>query len=308
MSSAEWVIKARGLCKQYGDQQVVNGINLEVRKGECFGLLGPNGAGKTTTLRMILGSTVPSAGELQVLGCPVPEQARVMRHRVGVVPQHDNLDPDFSVEENLYSYASFFGLKRRQFAERIPELLAFANLESKAKANIQSLSGGMQRRLTLARALVNQPELVVLDEPTTGLDPQARHVIWQRLRSLLNDGVTILLTTHYMEEAQRLCDRIAIIDNGRVLAVDTPKGLIAEHIEPFVLELHGDVAEQVVASLPDGIVVRRELVGETLFCYVQNEQALLPELHRLVDVPHIYRPAGLEDVFLKLTGRDLRDG
>lgn len=302
------VVDAKGLCKRYGDQQVVNGVDLQVRRGECFGLLGPNGAGKTTTLRMILGATHPSGGKLQVLGCSIPEQARQMRGRVGVVPQHDNLDPDFSVEENLYSYATFFGLRRSQFALRLPELLAFANLEAKAKAKIQTLSGGMQRRLTLARALVNQPDLVVLDEPTTGLDPQARHLIWQRLRSLLNDGTSMLLTTHYMDEAQRLCDRIAIIDNGQILAVDTPRGLIEENIEPFVLELHGDESAKVMAGLPEGVVVRHELVGETLFCYLKDEQAILPELRRLVDVPHLYRPAGLEDVFLKLTGRDLRDG
>ncbi len=302
------VVEAKSLCKQYGDQMVVNGIDLQVRRGECFGLLGPNGAGKTTTLRMILGSTLPSDGELQVLGYAVPCQAREMRARVGVVPQHDNLDPDFSVEENLYSYASFFGIKRRDFVSQIPELLAFANLESKGKANIQTLSGGMQRRLTLARALVNQPELVVLDEPTTGLDPQARHMIWQRLRSLLNSGTSMLLTTHYMEEAQRLCDRIAIIDHGEVLAVDTPRGLIETHIEPGVLELHGEAGEVGLAALPPGIIVRHERVGETLFCYIEDEQMLITELKRLTDIPHLYRPAGLEDVFLKLTGRDLRDG
>jgi lipooligosaccharide transport system ATP-binding protein len=302
------VVRAKGLVKAYGEQRVVDGVDLEVRPGECFGLLGPNGAGKTTILRMLLGSTTPTAGDLQVLGCEIPGQAREMRNRVGVVPQHDNLDPDFTVVENLYSYASFFGISETALQPRLDELLAFANLEHKAEANIQTLSGGMQRRLTLARALVNQPELVVLDEPTTGLDPQARHVIWQRLRSLLNKGTTLILTTHYMEEAQRLCDRIAVIDQGRLLAVDTPQGLIEAHIEPYVLELHGDQAENNLGKLSPGLISRTEYVGETIFCYVTNEHGLMQELQALPGRQYLYRPAGLEDVFLKLTGRDLRDG
>ncbi len=302
-----FAVEAHGLVKFYGTQAVVDGINLEVRTGECFGLLGPNGAGKTTTLRLLLGSIPPSAGQLKVLGIPVPAGARRMRERVGVVPQQDNLDPDFTVTENLRVYASYFGLKGPQLAVRIAELLSFAALEAKAHAGIGTLSGGMKRRLTLARALLNQPDLLILDEPTTGLDPQARQLIWQRLRTLLTQGKTLILTTHYMEEAERLCDRVIIMDHGRILALGSPLELIKQNIEPHVLEIHGANLDAWLASDGAQLVRRSERVGETVFCYASDALPLLEELSRRPDLRYTHRPGNLEDVFLKLTGRELRD-
>ena len=244
------------LRKRYGDREVVAGISFTLNKGECFGLLGPNGAGKTTTLRCCLGLTAPDGGRITMVGEPVPIRAREARIRVGVVPQFDNLDPDFSAAENLLVFGRYFGIDDATIRARIPKLLELAGLTNKTGANIRELSGGMKRRLTLARALINDPDLLVLDEPTTGLDPQARHMIWDRLHGLLAEGKTILLTTHFMEEAERLCKRLAIMDEGRIIAEGSPPALIAEHIPVS---------------------------------------------------PSSLRPANLEDVFLKLTGHDLRD-
>jgi lipooligosaccharide transport system ATP-binding protein len=301
------VVLAKGLCKSYGSQRVVNGVDLSVQPGECFGLLGPNGAGKSTTLRMLLGTTFPDAGDLFVLGYPVPAQARLMRQRIGVVPQQNNLDPDFTVVENLYTYASYFGLKRQWVDARLDELLQFAALDQKPNARISELSGGMQRRLTLARALINEPDLIILDEPTTGLDPQARHLIWQRLRALKAKGKTIILTTHYMEEAQRLCDRLAIIDHGKVLVGGTPADLVKQNIEPHVLEFYGAELDEWQRELEKKQVSRLERVGETLFCYCQDEIPILADLQARKELQYLHRPANLEDVFLMLTGRDLRE-
>ena len=229
-------LEIAGLVKRFGSgadaKEVVRGIDLALRPGECFALLGPNGAGKTTTLRCALGLTAASAGSIRLCGLPVPEQAREARARVGVVPQIDSLDPDFTCAENLIVFAGYFGLRESEIRPRIPELLAFAGLEGKDNARIQSLSGGMKRRLTLARALVNKPELLILDEPTTGLDPQARHLIWERLHRLTAEGTTILLTTHFMDEAERLANRLAILDGGRILTQGSPREVIAAHIEP----------------------------------------------------------------------------
>ena len=212
------VLAARGVRKSYGANEVVSGIDLRVASGECFGLLGPNGAGKTTTLKLCLGLIKPDAGDIELLGEPVPRRAREARARVGVVPQFDNLDPDFTVAENLLVYGRYFAMKSGEVKARIPALLHFAELAGRADSRIAALSGGMKRRLTLARALVNDPQLVVMDEPTTGLDPQARHLIWERLRRLTQEGKTLVLTTHFMEEAERLCHRLAILDNGRIIA------------------------------------------------------------------------------------------
>ena len=300
-------VYARGLRKTYEGKSVVDGIDLDVPPGECFGLLGPNGAGKTTTLRMLLGMTAPDAGELRVLDRNVLAEARSMRSQMGVVPQMDNLDPDFTVVENLLTYASYFGLSGEAVARRIEELIAFAALESKRKARIEALSGGMKRRLTLARALVNVPQLIVLDEPTTGLDPQARQLIWSRLRGLVREGRTLILTTHYMEEAERLCSRVAIMDRGRILATGTPDELIARQIEPHVFEVHGDDLETWLAGATAARAARIERVGETAFCYVEDERPLLEDLCRYERLRFLHRPANLEDVFLKLTGRELRD-
>ena len=301
------VVEAHGLTKRYGAQCVVDGIELDVAAGECFGLLGPNGAGKTTTLRMLLGMTPPDGGSLCVLDYPIPEQARQMRHLLGVVPQQDTLDPDFSVVENLRTHASYFGLHGRELEERIAELLAFASLEHKAGERIEALSGGMKRRLAMARALVNDPKLVILDEPTTGLDPQARQVIWQRLRALLGEGRTLILTTHYMDEAQRLCDRLAILDQGRILDVGSPSELITRHIEPHVVEVHGEGVEVWRGQQDETRLMRSEMIGETLFCYTSRERELVESLYAHGGLQYLSRHATLEDVFLKLTGRDLRE-
>jgi lipooligosaccharide transport system ATP-binding protein len=259
MNAGTKALEVRRLYKRYGARTVVAGIDLAVGYGECFGLLGPNGAGKTTTLKLCLGLVEPDSGEVTLLGEPIPRRAREARARVGVVPQFDNLDPDFTVAENLLVYGRYFGLGAREMRARVPGLLEFAGLESRGEARINTLSGGMKRRLTLARALVNDPQILFMDEPTTGLDPQARHLIWERLRRLTAQGKTLLLTTHFMEEAERLCDRLAILDDGRIIAEGSPRALIAEHVAPQLTE---------------------------------SEEP---------------RRANLEDVFLKLTGRELRD-
>jgi lipooligosaccharide transport system ATP-binding protein len=300
-------LSARGVRKSYGGNEVVRGVDLELRSGECFGLLGPNGAGKTTTLRLCLGLTDPDAGAITMLGLPVPLRAREARLRVGVVPQIDNLDPDFTVRENLLVYGRYFGLSDAVIAARIPALLEFAELTSRAGVSIRVLSGGMKRRLTLARALINDPELLFLDEPTTGLDPQARHLIWERLKQLLGQGKTIFLTTHFMDEAERLCDRLAIMDTGRIIATGSPRELVAAHIEPQVLEVFGDGAQAWAAEDASKLTERCEKTGETVFCYTHDAGALLGNLKLRTDVRYLHRPANLEDVFLRLTGRDLRD-
>ncbi len=300
------VVSARGLAKNYDGRAVVDGVDLAIEPGECFGLLGPNGAGKTTTLRMLLGLTHPSAGELTVLGHAIPERARAMRASVGVVPQTDALDPDFTVRENLLTWASYFGLERG-IGPRVDEMIRFAALGGREGAGVAALSGGMRRRLSLARALINDPELVVLDEPTTGLDPQARQHIWQRLRRLRDDGRTLILTTHYMEEAERLCDRLAIVDGGRIVAEGRPRDLIAHHIEPCVLELRGGAAWQWGRGEGTALAARSEDVGDTLLLYAHDDSELLASLGEAPTIEYLSRRANLEDVFLRLTGHDLRD-
>src|SRR5437762_2839907 len=301
------VLRVDNLRKRYGAQEVVRGLSFEIRRGDCFGLLGPNGAGKTTTLRCCLGLIDPDGGEIEMVGQPVPKAAREARIRVGVVPQMDNLDPDFTVRENLLIYGGYFGLPRAVLEERIPRLLEFAGLSSKRDVGIRTLSGGMKRRLTLARALVNDPELLILDEPTTGLDPQARHLIWDGLRQLLSQGKTILLTTHFMDEAERLATRLAVIDHGRLIASDTPRALIAAHVEPEVVEVYGDDAKAWAAIHGRRLAHRLELTGETAFCYAPDAKPLLVDLATRAGVRYLHRPANLEDLFIKLTGRELRD-
>lgn len=296
-----------GLKKSYDGVEVVAGLDLTLEPGVCFGLLGPNGAGKTTTLRLCLGLTEPDSGEINMLGFPVPAQARRARSRIGVVPQLDNLDPDFTVRENLLVYARYFGVKARALEPRLPELLEFAGLSAREHAKIQTLSGGMKRRLTLARALVNDPQLIFLDEPTTALDPQARHLIWQRLRQLTSEGRTIFLTTHFMDEAERLCHRVAIMDHGRKIAEGAPRDLINQHIEPQVVEVFGDGAESWTDSFGRQASERCERTGETYFCYTHDADALVHALERMPGLRYLHRRANLEDVFLKLTGRELRD-
>ena len=300
-------LTARALRKSYGDHEVIAGIDLELKPGECFGLLGPNGAGKTTTLRLCLGLTDPDSGTISMFGMPVPRAAREARTRVGVVSQIDNLDPDFTVRENLLVYGRYFGMSDARIEERIPALLEFAGLESRAGDNIKTLSGGMKRRLTLARALINDPDLIFLDEPTTGLDPQARHLIWERLRQLLAQGKTIFLTTHFMDEAERLCHRLAIIDRGRMIAGGSPRELIAAHIEPQVVEVFGDGVQAWANAHGASLSERCEKTGETVFCYARDVEPLMRDLERRPELRYLRRPANLEDVFLRLTGRDLRD-
>lgn len=300
------VVVARALSKRFGVNDVVRGIDFSVRPGRCFGLLGPNGAGKTTTLRMIQGVSDPTAGELLVLGHAVPQQGRAVRARMGIVPQIDNLDPDFTVVENLRVYAAYFGISGRALDSRIEELVRFVELTEKRDVKIDTLSGGMKRRLSIARALVNDPELLILDEPTTGLDPQVRHMIWARLRDLKKSGKTLLLTTHYMEEAQRLCDELIVMDNGRIMDRGSPDQLIARHTEGEVIEVRGNAA-QINGLLNDLPEVRSEEVGDTIYCYSRQIDLLVERLKGEADLFFLHRPANLEDVFLKLTGRELHE-
>jgi len=277
-----------------------------VRSGTCFGLLGPNGAGKTTTLRCCLGLTAPDAGRITLGDHPIPADAETARERVGVVPQFDNIDPDFTVAENLLVYGRYFGIDDASIRARIPGLLDFAGLAGKEQAGIQTLSGGMKRRLTLARALVNDPEIIFLDEPTTGLDPQARHLIWERLKQLTARGKTLILTTHFMDEAERLCDRLAVLDHGQLVTEGAPRELIAAHIEPQVVEVFGDEAAS-WARAHDTLAERREIAGDTAFFYCRDPAPLLAALGKTPSLRYLHRAASLEDVFIKLTGRELRD-
>lgn len=304
--TGEAVVVARGLTKEFDGRPAVCGIDLDIPRGGCFGFLGPNGAGKTTTLRMILGQSPLSGGSLTVFGLPVDRGVRQIRARTGVVPQTDNADPDFTVAENLRMYARYFGVSTADATRRIGELLSFMELADRTNDRIRSLSGGMKRRLTIARALINDPELIILDEPTTGLDPQVRRMIWNRLRQLRNAGKTLLLTTHYMDEAERLCDDLVVIDKGRIVASGPPRELIRRHVESNVIEVQGATmpVHQLLAGLPD---VRIERVGETHYCYTNDLAAALQRFERSPGLTCIHRPTTLEDVFLRLTGHELRE-
>ncbi len=302
-------LAAANLRKTYGNTEVVAGLSFAVNSGTCFGLLGPNGAGKTTTLRLCLGLTAPDSGTISLNGHAIPAAAQKARARVGVVPQFDNLDPDFTCAENLLVFGRYFSIPDREITARIPQLLDFAGLGSKADARIATLSGGMKRRLTLARALVNDPEIIFLDEPTTGLDPQARHLIWERLKQLKSAGKTLILTTHFMDEAERLCDSLIVIDHGRLIAEGSPRRLIAEHIEPQVVEVYDEAGGHLpafVAAMRD-LAERIETSGETAFFYCSDERALLARLADAPGLRYVHRASNLEDVFIKLTGRELRD-
>jgi lipooligosaccharide transport system ATP-binding protein len=304
------VITLEHLSKQFGELRAVDDLSLQIPRGKCFGLLGPNGAGKSTTLKMLLGLSAPSSGSITVLGYPIPEQASQMRMRVGVVPQSDMLDPDFTVAENLLVYGRYFGLSEALLQERIDPLVEFAGLSSKRNNKISDLSGGMKRRLTLARALINDPEVLFLDEPSTGLDPQARHLIWERLNQLLEAGKTIVLTTHFMDEAQRLCDELVVIEKGRLIARGTPEHLIRDRMEAHVLELRGTpevlhAARQLLEQ--HAAWVRMERFGDTTYAYTEDGNRLQLVLGSLAGLSTLSRPANLEDVFLRLTGRELRD-
>lgn len=294
------VIAARGVVKRFGALEAVRGVSLAVARGRCTGLLGPNGAGKTTIMRMITGQASVTSGELSVFGEPPYALARETKARIGLVPQADNLDPDVSVQENLEIYGRYFGLPDDTIAQRVPNLLAFMRLEEKADARVMQLSGGMKRRLVIARALIAEPEVVILDEPTTGLDPQARVMIWKQLLDLKARGKTMLLTTHYMDEAQRLCDRIIIIDNGRVLDEGTPDELISRHVKGHVYEIAKPLPEPLSNGRWDD-----EDIGDSVLIYVARQDDIRPLL--TPDIRYYHRPANLEDVFLRLTGRQLRE-
>ena len=305
------IVEAVGLRKSYDQHEVVCGVDFTVQARECFGLLGPNGAGKTTTIRMLTCFSPPDSGRLAVFGLPVnAANARVIKARLGLAPPEENLDPDLTVEMNLLVYASYFGIGRADARARVSELLAFAELEDKAGARIPTLSGGMKRRLILARALINRPSLLVLDEPTTGLDPQARHLVWERLRELKRKGVAMVLTTHYMEEAAQLCDRLIVMDHGRIIAEGTPASLIAEHVGRDVIEVAtgGDAAARArVEAICRPLGGRVEVIGDHVILYLNGQRDPREALTALAAEPLVHRRATLEDVFLTLTGRELRE-
>jgi lipooligosaccharide transport system ATP-binding protein len=304
---AEPLFSVRNLTKRFGDNTVVNDLSFDIAPGECLGVIGPNGAGKTTTIRMCLGQSAPDSGEIHALGLRMPQDARAIKARLGVVSQFDTLDPDFNLEENILVYGRYFGMKTADIKARVPQLLEFASLAHKAKAKPGELSGGMKRRLSLARALVNDPDLLMLDEPTTGLDPQARHLMWERLQVLLQRGKSILLTTHFMDEAERLCSRLLVIDHGKKIAEGKPRDLIAEHLEPDVVEVFGQGALQLQDSPLKAHAARVEVSGETVFFYTRDAAPLLQGLQAYPQLRTLHRPANLEDLFLKLTGRQIRE-
>jgi lipooligosaccharide transport system ATP-binding protein len=310
VAAADYVISARNLTKKYGQFTAVDGISFEVPAGESFGLLGPNGAGKSTTMKMIGGVSRRSAGELAIMGLDPEDAGPEVRAHLGVVPQQDNLDEDLRVRDNLLVYGRYFGLPMSYLRPKVDELLEFAQLADKANARVDSLSGGMKRRLTIARSLVNDPKILLLDEPTTGLDPQARHILWDRLFRLKESGVTLILTTHYMDEAEQLCDRLVVVDKGRIMAEGPPARLIREHSTREVLELRfGSERNTTVAPDLEGIGQRLEPLPDRVLVYTDDGEAALEQVtdRGLRPVTSLVRRSSLEDVFLRLTGRSLID-
>lgn len=294
------VITATNLVKRYGTLEVVKGIDFSVPAGQCFGLLGPNGAGKSTTMRMIMGLSEVTSGELKVFDEPASQMRREIKAKIGLVPQESNLDPDITVQENLAAFGRYFALSKSAIDQRTAELLDFMQLNEKKFAPVNALSGGMKRRLTIARALIGSPEMVILDEPTTGLDPQARVLIWKQLTELKKEGRTLLLTTHYMDEAQRLCDQIVVIDNGTILDQGTPEELIARHVKGFVFE----VQKPNLAASPENRWDQED-IGDSVLYFVDDTAEFISDLPE--EAIYLHRPANLEDVFLRLTGRKLRE-
>jgi len=306
MTSMEVLIKAHNLTKRYNHFTAVDHIDFEVYKGECVGFLGPNGAGKTTTVRMIYCFLPVTEGELTVAGLNVSTQAREIKGMVGVAPQEDNLDPDFTVLKNLQVYARYFNIPKAEAAKRAAELLRFFQLEEKQARSIDELSTGMKRRLIIARALINQPQILLLDEPTTGLDPQGRHIVWDEIHNLIKQGVTIILTTHYMDEAAALCDRVLIVDNGKIIETGVPQKLIKEHVGEDVLEVPYNevVLKALKEELPEADI---EIFGDQIRVFVNAHGAFERIVKKFPGVNMTIRNANLEDVFLKLTGRKLRE-
>ena len=306
----ESTLVARDLKKSYANFEAVKGVDFEVYRGECFGFLGPNGAGKTTTMKMIYGAAVPTGGELRVAGLDVRRHEREVKRRIGVVPQENNLDEDLKVKENLLVYGRYFDLPRKLVRQRAEELLEFVQLSERVGAKVEHLSGGMKRRLLIARALINDPDLVVLDEPTTGLDPQARHLVWDKLRELTSKGKTLILTTHYMDEAAQLCDRVCIMEGGRFIAEGAPRSLIEKHVSPEVLELRAEPDDlEKLVSIVEGVSDGTDRLGGALLVHTSDSDAVTRRIKESgVAVENtLHRRATLEDVFLKLTGRSLVD-
>jgi len=304
---SEFVIEAAGLSKKFGNVLAVDNIDFNVFKGECFGFLGPNGAGKTTTMKMVNCVLPLTAGRLKVAGMNVTEQGREIKKMIGVAPQEDNLDPDFTVFHNLIVYARYFDIPKVEAEKQAEELLRFVQLEEKRDVLIDQLSSGMKRRLILARALINDPQILLLDEPTTGLDPQARHLIWDKIKDLLKQGVTIVLTTHYMEEAAHLCDRTVIMDGGKIIEEGTPGDLIKKHVGEEVLEVayNEDVLAFLKTAFPDA---RLDVVGDRIQVFTNQPRGVFSEILKKFEFKAaMIRDANLEDVFLKLTGRRLRE-
>ncbi|MDH3250615.1 MAG: ABC transporter ATP-binding protein [Acidimicrobiia bacterium] len=307
---ADSLVSARGLRKQFGTFTAVDGIDFDVRPGEAFGFLGPNGAGKSSTMKMIGAVSPISGGTLSVLGMDPEEHGPAIRSRLGVVPQEDNLDQELTVEENLMIYGRYFDLPRKVISRRIDELLDFAQLTTRRKDRVEPLSGGMKRRLTIARGLINEPDLMLLDEPTTGLDPQARHVLWDRLYALKQEGVTLIITTHYMDEAEQLCDRLVIMDEGRIVAEGSPQSLIDRHSTREVLELRFPAGSTPPEEARfDGVAKRTEILRNRVVLYTEDAERTGAAVSELGIVPEstLIRRSTLEDVFLTLTGRSLID-
>lgn len=305
MSSTEkmpgFAIEARDLLKSYGDFVAVNRVSFNVRYGEAFGMLGPNGAGKSTMMRMVYCRSPLTSGTLRVIGRDVTGESRMIKEKVGVVPQENNLDPDLNVRDNLLIYARYFRLPRNVAEQRADELIKFAELQEKCDARIETLSGGMKRRLMIARALLNDPQILILDEPTTGLDPHVRLAIWEKLRELRNRGLTVLLSTHYMDEAEKLCDRLVIVDKGQILVSGSPRELISQHALHFALEARGCNGRPLLNGLDQIISEER---GSTHFYFAATADQLAPLLHQYEDYETFLRPSNLEDVFLRLTDRE----
>lgn len=309
-SEPELVIRAKGLRKTYGEFVAVAGIDFEVKRGEAFGLLGPNGAGKSTTMRMITSTLQRTSGDLEILGKDPDKAGPEIRAHLGVVPQQDNLDRQLKVWENILVYGRYFGLSRKFLKGKIEELLAFAQLEDKRNVKSEELSGGMKRRLTIARGLVNEPEILLLDEPTTGLDPQARHVLWDRLFRLKELGVTLVLTTHYMDEAEQLCDRLIVMDKGQIMAEGSPSELIKKYSSKEVLEVRfGSSGNAEAAKKLEKLGDRLEVLPDRILVYTENGEKVLEQITKLgLDpITSLVRRSSLEDVFLRLTGRTLVD-
>lgn len=302
------LIVAKGLTKKYGEFIALNGIDFSVQKGESFGFLGPNGAGKSTTMRIIASTLTRTSGDITVLGKDPEVSGPEIRAHLGVVPQQDNLDQALSVSDNLYIYGRYFGLPRKFIRSKIDELLDFAALTDKRDSKVEALSGGMKRRLTIARALISEPEILMLDEPTTGLDPQARHILWDRLFRLKEQGVTLLITTHYMDEAEQLCDRLMVMDKGSIMAEDSPSGLIKKFSTKEVLEVRfGSDRNAQVAEKLKTLCERMELLPDRILLYADDAEKVLDEIRKigLHPVTSLVRRSSLEDVFLRLTGRTL---